>query len=789
MNTPDPGPPSLKWSTQLSVLSPDSTPPLRGDKIILPPSALEQLLSAATVIVPSISQSQTSTFDPYNPYSFAAERQAREQLVERQQQLPHPLTFRLVNPENGRTLFAGIREFSAKEHEVGISKYLREALGISDTESLGGADESNNVIGKQETETNGTKAPAPRLTVHVQELSKGTFVKLRPLEAGYDPDDWKALLEQYLRDNFTTLTKGEVLVVLSGKNEFRFLVDGLKPDNEAITLVDTDLEVDIEPLNEEQARETLQRLVQKSTKAPGTKEGSSTGGNASLDAIEHGQVRPGDYVDYAIGQWNPKQDLEISLTAHDDERDIDLFVTPFGSKHRSRPRGNEYVFGDFSSRSFKKVKIHHTNTELDSAEALWVSVRGYEAQVDDGQVQGPIQYDLQVLNTNETTASTCNELELADEAPLGADEERCSNCHQAIPSRTVFLHQNFCFRNNVLCPHCHLVVQKSSIAWKNHWHCPHDDSHGNTTASKTKHDTLMHTSTTCSSCDYNAANIPDLAHHRTTTCPGKLILCQFCHLQVPQQGPDDLPADSAEVILSGLTPHELSDGARTTECHICSKIVRLRDMSVHLRHHDLQRLSRARPRICRNVNCGRTIDGVGKGGEIRFQASRNDLGLCDACYGPLYVSMYDPDGKALKRRVERKYLTQLLTGCNQSWCRNIFCRSGRNHLDLSTEGHAITSKEALVMIKPTLENLKDGKAPLSLCTDEASQKRRTLAEMIAAEGSDINGKGKGKESEKIGSGYGLEWCVAALEAAGGDLDGGRAWLKDYAPTQVEERGR
>lgn len=778
--------PSLNWSTQLDVLPPELTPPLRGDKIILPPSALEQLLSAATVTVANTTQPQTSTFDPYNPFSFAAERQAREQLVERQQQLPHPLTFRLVNPENGRIIFAGIREFSAGNNAVGLSSFLRQSLGFGGEKSL------DNINGTSiGVEVNGsgirevTEALA-RLTVHVQELPKGTYVKLRPLEAGYDPEDWKALLEQYLRDNYTTLTNGEVLNIPAGNETFRFLVDGLKPNEEAITLVDTDLEVDIEPLNEEQARETLKRLVEKSKRASGTSEGSSAGGKITINTNETGQVRPGDYVDYTIGQWDRTQNIEFELTAFDPENDIDLFITPHGPKHRSRPRETEHVFGDFSNRAFKTIKLRHTNSELDNAEALWVSVRGYEDQVEDAQAHVPFQYNLRVSSTDETSTAATPHTTMADDIPLGPDEERCTNCNQAVPKRTMFLHQNFCLRNNILCPHCQNVFQKSSPEWKNHWHCPHDNSYGNNPSSRTKHDTLTHAPAICSFCDHNAANTPDLAHHRTTTCPGKLILCQFCHLQVPQQGPDDLSADSAEVILSGLTPHELSDGARTTECHICAKIVRLRDMTTHLKHHDLQRLSRQKPRICRNVNCGRTLDGIGKGGEVRVQGSRNDLGVCDVCFGPLYVSMYDPDGKALKRRVERKYLTQLLTGCGQPWCRNEFCKIGRKNLGLQQEGQAITSKEALSMIRPTLDSLKDMRAPVHFCTDEASQKRRTLAEMIAAEGGEPGSvKGKGREKEGIGSGYDFAWCIAALEVEGGDLDKGRGWLKDSAPTRAE----
>ena len=777
--------PPLKWSAQFDVLPPEATPPLRGDKIILPPSALEQLLSAATVTVPGISQPATANFDPYNPYSFAAERQAREQLVERQQNLPHPLIFRLVNPENGGIVFAGIREFSTAENTIGISPFLRRSLGFS-------GDKSNQDRKERQSngEVNGSgtqelSETLPRLTVHIQEIPKGTYVKLRPLEAGYDPEDWKALLEQYLRDNYTTLTNGEVLAIPAGKELFQFLVDGLKPNEEGISLVDTDIEVDIEPLNEEQARETLQRFVQKSKKAPGTSEGSSAGGKIHM-GNETGQVRPGEYVDYSLGQWDRTKDLELELMALDGDENIDLFVTPFGAKHRSKPKEDDFVFADMSAGATKRIKIRHTNVELDNAEFLQVSVRGYEESNQDAQVQVPLQYNLRVLSIDELSISEVDDVTMTDSEPVGPDEERCKNCHQAVPKRTMFLHQNFCFRNNILCPHCRLVYQKSSSEWQNHWHCSHDPSHGDTRSSHIKHDSLMHTSRSCPSCDYEAANTPDLAHHRTTTCPGKLILCQFCHLQVPQQGPEDPSSDSAEVILSGLTPHELSDGARTTECHICSKIVRLRDMSTHLKHHDLQRLSRSKPRICRNVNCGRTLDGVSKSGEVKVQGPRNELGVCDVCFGPLYVTMYDPDGKALRRRVERKYLTQLLAGCGQSWCRNEYCKTGRKFLGMTTEGQTMSSKEALAKTKPTLEGLKEGKVPVHFCTDEASQKRRGLAEMIAAEG-ERSTKGKAKEAPKMAdnSGYEVEWCVAAVEAAGGDLDKARGWLRDFAPTRAE----
>lgn len=778
----------LKWSSQFSVLPAAETPVLKGDKIILPPSALEQLLAAATTIITSNVVFPENDFDPYNPYSVAAERQARADIVERQQTLPHPLTFRLVNPQNGRIVFAGIREFSSDDGLVGISPFLRDSLGFGDKslESAKGPIEEG--LEPKSTELS-------RLTVHVQELSKGTYVKLRPLEAGYDPEDWKALLERSLRDNFTTLTHGEILTVAAGREEYRFLVDELKPSHEAVSLVDTDLEVDIEALNEEQARETLKKRIERNQHSPGTSTGSSRGGNIPINQSISGQVLVGEYVDYTVEEWDRTRGLEVELEADDPDFDLELFVTPAGPKQRARPREEEHIFSDVSTKSTKRLKIEHTNTSLENAEALWISVKGCHELDPAAKSSKLLSYRLQAVPTSNAIYSTLHPTTDDSTIPNSKDL-RCKNCHQWVPKQSMMLHENFCLRNNILCPQCSQVFQKSSQSWQSHWHCPHDTAYGSTPSQHQNHNSHFHTPRTCKDCGHLAPSTHALAHHRTTTCPAKPILCQFCHLIVPQQGPDDPAFTDAEVILSGLTPHELTDGARTTECHLCAKIVRLRDMSTHLRHHDLQRLSRPKPTLCLNTNCGRTLDRVSKNGDVAKQQSSNDLGICDTCFGPLYVSMYDPDGKALRRRVERRYLAQLLTGCGQGWCANEMCTTARRSIGLEGEGK-MTSKEAMAMVKPLVEGLRAGGGkglgarsgmPVWFCTDEGSQKRRGVAEMMAAEGGDGNhGKGKGKGKEGSGRGYELEWCVAALEVEGGDLDRARQWLRDYAPTRAESK--
>ncbi|MCJ1357746.1 MAG: hypothetical protein MMC33_007742 [Icmadophila ericetorum] len=780
----------LKWTTQLNVLHPQATKRLQGDKVILPPSALEQLLSAATTNVPIEAQPQiySRAYNPFNPQSFT-----RPQMFERQQELPTPLTFRLVNPENGSVVYAGIREFSAEEGTIGLSSFLHQSLGLkNDREEVHDGLSNGDAIDLTHE--------APKLTIHVQELPKGTFVRFRPLEAGYDPEDWKALLERYMRDTFTTLTKGEILSVHSGKDEYRFLVDKISPDGNAICIVDTDLEVDIEALNEEQARETLKKRLEKSGRPLGSQGGNSKGGDLFIDKAEIGQVQHGQYVDYALREWDCSKTIEFELTSADSEQPVDIFISPLSHYQRSRPRQYEHVLSDVSERPTKRIRLQPTNTALEGAEALYIATHAYASP--DEQVEGPqmLRYSLSISQVEALSTSVEDDVEMANGTSHSPEDVQCKNCHQWVPKRTLFLHENFCLRNNILCPHCPEVFKKSSPEWKSHWHCSYDSVHGNNFLSHQKHDALYHTPQSCAKCGHEAPNIRELASHCTSTCPGKLILCQFCHLLVPQQGPDDPSPTDPEVILSDLTPHELADGARTTECHLCGKIVRLRDMATHLRHHDLERLSRTAPKICRNANCGRTLDGVGPNGHIKHATPNpSDLGLESVCFGPLYNSMFDPEGKALKRRVERRYLTQLITGCGRGWCRNPYCKTGRKHLGLENSGApggtggGITSKDALLMIRPILEGLGDLKFLLHFCTDEASQRGRVLAEMLAAEGSgstaegtDSKGKGKARDgTESTKGGYDLEWCIAALEATNGDLGSARTWLGNWAVSRGE----
>lgn len=750
---------TLRWSDTFAILPPSDPicSKLPGDKIILPASALQQLLSASSsqvVTRPTVSSNDFFGFSSGNGQET--------------QQLPNPLIFRLVNPKNNNVVYAGIREFSAPEGTIGLSSLLLEALAIGPDDYVSGTPDVIEIHDDEDGEgVTGQNAisKGSRITVHAAPLQKGTYVRLRPLEAGYNPDDWKPLLERQLRQNFTTLTKNTVIPVQGSQGQhFKLLVDKFAPDGDGICVIDTDLEVDIEALNEEQARETMRQIIAQGQS--GSSSGSSKGGELSIWKDAQGQVVPGQYVDYTLPSWDRSQSLTISLSGISDADSLDLFVTPKSRQQRALPRDSVHVFGDFSpaQHGVKSISIAPTNIELQDAESLLISVHAYPGPDSVVGSATPIAYTIRAKIASSDGGKTDDAMEL-DKADHSADEEQCTNCLQWVPKRTMVLHQNFCLRNNILCPICKTVFKKGSPEFEAHWHCSHDEAHGDSPMSKAKHDQVFHTEHSCPACEFSTNSLSDLARHRTSVCPGKIILCRFCHLEVPQEGDPFNP--SPEVVLSGMAAHELADGARTTECHLCDKIIRLRDMETHLKHHELDKVSRSKPSVCRNVNCGRTLYGVGVRGQIGtasspVKAPGNDIGLCSLCFGPLYVSMHDPEGKALRRRIERRYLSQLMTGCGKPHCANEWCKTGRSNTGL--EAKASSAAAVLPLVKPFLAGALDASEPSYFCVDEGSQTSRKLAELVAAE-----------------KAWDLAWCVAAAESERADIDKMRDWLQAWAP--------
>ncbi|XP_073311519.1 uncharacterized protein [Primulina huaijiensis] len=151
-----------------------------GDKVIMPPSALDRLASL---------------------------------------QIDYPMLFELGNAATERVSHCGVLEFIAEEGMIYMPYWMMENLLLQ---------EGDIVRVKNVT------------------LPKGTYVKLQPHTKDFlDISNPKAILETTLR-NFSCLTTGDSIMVAYNNKKYYIDIIESKPSN-AITIIETDCEVDFAP--------------------------------------------------------------------------------------------------------------------------------------------------------------------------------------------------------------------------------------------------------------------------------------------------------------------------------------------------------------------------------------------------------------------------------------------------------------------------------------------------------------------------------------------------------------
>jgi len=175
----------------------------KGDKVLLPPSTLQQLMNK----VPS-------------------------------SQMPQPMLFKIsVAGTNSSGKHVGVLEFSAPEGTVVVPLWVMRSLGISD----------------------GTE-----MLVETAELPRGTFAKLQPLSEDFcELQDPKGTLERAISGVYSTLTKGDAISMWHDGKELELFVIELQPAD-AVCVVETELEVDFAPayINEEEQRRRAEALAE-----------------------------------------------------------------------------------------------------------------------------------------------------------------------------------------------------------------------------------------------------------------------------------------------------------------------------------------------------------------------------------------------------------------------------------------------------------------------------------------------------------------------------------------------
>lgn len=163
-------------------------------------------------------------------------------------------------PAGARVTHAGVLEFSAEDGRIGLPLKVRKSLVAEpeETREDGSRGMEERVEGPGGEEGDSRASPAWgsgwKVRVKYVRLEKGTYAKVQPRTGNlWHVPELKGMLEMNLQ-NHATLSEGDVLQVWYRGRCFDLRVTGLEP-TQAVTVIDTDLTVDVEVPEEQTERE------------------------------------------------------------------------------------------------------------------------------------------------------------------------------------------------------------------------------------------------------------------------------------------------------------------------------------------------------------------------------------------------------------------------------------------------------------------------------------------------------------------------------------------------------
>lgn len=432
---------SVHWSSHYTV----QQAPIdlnEGDKVILPSSALEQLVSKFN--------SDTS--------------------------LPSPLTFELKHPHNGTFIHCGVKEFSSStENVIQLPVWMMHHLQIN---------QNDNIV------------------IQLDLLPKGTWARLKPISNDYrDIQDYRAALEAHLRSHYHTLSKNQTIQCRYGGHAYQFQVMDVKPQD-AVSITDTDLEVDIDPIDEQQ-QQTIPKSVSLNDIVEGLTLLKDQYQYYTFNVPENGPSTIAIQCQVSQGNIGKKK------KKHHEIRKTHLITDIVASSVENKPTLENNEWADLTSNKERKLMI-----DTGGIKKIHFGFHGYDQQSKVDQIQV-------------VTSTHDDPMETEQEDRTG--KVQCDNCHQWILERTMMLHEGFCRRNNVLCEWgCGQIFKRDSEELKEHWHCDQCDYIGD--GDREKHVEYFHTEKSCICQQFKTTSYTDLAEHRRTECPEKLIFCRYCHV-------------------------------------------------------------------------------------------------------------------------------------------------------------------------------------------------------------------------------------------------------------------
>lgn len=555
-----------------------------------------------------------------------------------------PFVFKLKSITSDRSVYVGVREFSAPPEEIGISEQIATDLKLEYGESV---------------------------AIEAVDIPKGTSITLK--SRSEEPVDYKSLLESWLPKTYTALSPGMVLHVQYLGKLHELEVVNLEPQEPAVCIVDCDMDLILETENSN---------------------------NTRVVSSDPSEINPEPIIVFDIPVSIPGS--EPRLLSAETPLGVDkLYISTTSDTHP--------VFIGPENATSPSSYIAVTDSKPISVLTALLGPR------------------FSVLGADSILISTSDHSGSESTTASSSTDSLCPHCGKAVPQQSLLLHSSFCARNSAKCDSCSRVFSGQRQVPKSHV-ILHEINNG------------FESEVECDDCHKFSTTQPSaMAFHKATVCPSKLHICQFCHLLLPQEHTS--PVDEAQ----GLTGHEAVCGTRTTDCYVCQKPVRLRNLAVHLTEHDARRRARKAPIMCANQNCPNVFTD---------SSHQSPFGLCAHCFGPLSVPGQNADMGKISQRIERRLVLQLMRGCGKSWCLNEYCPIGTGGTKKWTAADAVRTAKELIA-----EN------NFSFCVDEISTRKQMFV--------------------KLGGEFAQGWRGLAINTCGSEYEATQ-WLEKNA-NRIDEQ--
>eukprot|EP00050_Salpingoeca_kvevrii_P004246 m.246555 g.246555 ORF g.246555 m.246555 type:complete len:659 (-) comp10968_c3_seq8:206-2182(-) len=382
---------------------------------------------------------------------------------------------------------------------------------------------------------------------------------------------YSAVLEQALSTQYTTLTKGTTIAIAHHGAEYCLDVVELEPED-ACLIIDTDMEVEVRPPVDEDGNMLPLPAIEGSLP-------TAVAQAVVQDLVEFmPPVQLGrDFVFLRVPVQPGQPFLFRAQNAPGAAGDLEAYMSPGAS---ARPTASDHHWTNNLGEYMQEAQIYVPGESIQDP-VMVVGMRAYDSKSTMVLCSALRGEEAEAERARYLPRTNAARSAAADVVPEG--KRRCPNCGENVPQQSFLMHSAYCERNNYHCELCGKAVLKKLK--DKHWHCPVCTDYPFVSASEAaiaKHQNIFHQPVACEDCGVQL-DLAELVLHRRSECPHRWVTCRFCFNSVRAGEPARDHGDR----LRGMTQHESECGSKTDKCSRCDRLVRLKDMEMHLRLHDM----------------------------------------------------------------------------------------------------------------------------------------------------------------------------------------------------------